>query len=110
MAPQPPGGPFQITVQVAYKGALSTIIIQDVLFGEVWVASGQSNMVFGVPGTFNSSQECAAASLFPNVRLFALEQREADSELADVAADAISLPWTAASAPGALCGAPLASM
>lgn len=34
------GGPHTITV----KGAYNTIIIEDVLIGEVWLASGQSNM------------------------------------------------------------------
>src|SRR5258705_12119886 len=34
------GGPFQMTV----KGKDSTIIINNILVGEVWLASGQSNM------------------------------------------------------------------
>jgi len=41
-----------------------------VLFGDVWVCSGQSNMEFAVAQVFNSSQEEAAAANYPNIRLF----------------------------------------
>ncbi len=34
------GGPYTITI----KSADSTIVIKDVLLGEVWLASGQSNV------------------------------------------------------------------
>lgn len=37
------GGPYTIT---AYADDGSTISITDVLFGDVWVCSGQSNMQF----------------------------------------------------------------
>jgi sialate O-acetylesterase len=39
LAPTPAGGPHTLTVQ-----ATNRIDVRDVLFGEVWVASGQSNM------------------------------------------------------------------
>ena len=35
------GGPFTLTVQ-----GKTTIVFKDVMIGEVWVASGQSNMAF----------------------------------------------------------------
>jgi len=41
LAPMAAGGPF--TLQVAGK---RTIVVKDVMIGEVWVASGQSNMAF----------------------------------------------------------------
>ena len=43
--------------------------IQNVLVGEVWLCSGQSNMQFGVGGTKDSKQEIAQAK-FPAIRLF----------------------------------------
>jgi sialate O-acetylesterase len=35
------GGPFSMTIQ-----GLNTITLSDILMGDVWVASGQSNMEF----------------------------------------------------------------
>lgn len=41
--PQPAGGPFQITV----KGN-NTVTLDNILFGDVWICGGQSNMQFHV--------------------------------------------------------------
>lgn len=46
-----------------------TIAVSNVLVGEVWVCSGQSNMNWTLASTMNAEQEVAAAE-FPNVRLF----------------------------------------
>jgi sialate O-acetylesterase len=45
------------------------IVIEDVLVGEVWLASGQSNMQFSVGATDTSVEELAAAD-YPLIRLF----------------------------------------
>ena len=65
------GGPFEMTIAGA-----NTITIQDVLVGEVWVGSGQSNMAFTVSkakaryaGLVNEAEVIAAAN-FPKVRVF----------------------------------------
>jgi sialate O-acetylesterase len=43
--PQPEEGPFQVKVtHPLANGTLATIQLNDVLFGDVWVCSGQSNM------------------------------------------------------------------
>jgi sialate O-acetylesterase len=63
-------GPFDIHVsQPLANGTLVTITIHDVLFGDVWVCSGQSNMQFTVDMSFNGSQEIANAGNFPKIRL-----------------------------------------
>jgi sialate O-acetylesterase len=62
--PSSAGGPFELTVQ-----GNNTIVVRDVLVGEVWIASGQSNMGFTVRQSDSAQQEIAAAS-FPNIRLF----------------------------------------
>ncbi|MEX2186108.1 MAG: sialate O-acetylesterase [Pirellulales bacterium] len=49
--------------------AANNIELQDVLVGEVWICSGQSNMEFGLNGTLNAKEELAAAD-HPQIRLF----------------------------------------
>lgn len=62
--PMKAGGPYTITV----KGKKNTITIKDVLVGEVWVCSGQSNMGWRVSGTNFPALEAASAN-YPNIRL-----------------------------------------
>ena len=42
--------------------------MEDVLFGEVWLCSGQSNMQMSLVQAFNSTLEIAEAILTPEVR------------------------------------------
>ena len=58
------GGPHEMVV----KGK-NEIKLVDVLIGEVWVASGQSNMEWSVSNSNNPKDEIAAAK-YPNIRLF----------------------------------------
>lgn len=64
------GGPYTLKIATADK----TIAINDVLIGEVWLASGQSNMDISVSGwlpndtIFNSKNEIAAAN-YPKMRI-----------------------------------------
>lgn len=60
----PAGGPH--TIKVAGG---NTVELTDVLFGEVWVCSGQSNMEWPVSASDNSQEEIAAAD-YPMIRLF----------------------------------------
>lgn len=76
--PLPPGGPFQMTV-----AGRNTILINEVLVGEVWVGSGQSNMVWPVSRSNNGEQEIAQAD-FPKIRLFQVKLRVADQPADDV--------------------------
>jgi sialate O-acetylesterase len=69
--PLKPGGPFQMTI-----AGQNTVLVNDVLVGEVWLGSGQSNMVFTVSkkrtpwaGTLNEEQEIAEAN-YPQIRMF----------------------------------------
>lgn len=50
------------------------IEFKDVLVGEVWICSGQSNMEFGVANATNGAQEVAEAD-HPLLRLFAVPKR-----------------------------------
>jgi sialate O-acetylesterase len=65
------GGPFEINLKVGD----TTIVYKNVMSGEVWVCSGQSNMEFPLLGwppqnpMKNSAEEIAQAN-YPNMRLF----------------------------------------
>lgn len=51
----------------------NTIELQDILVGEVWICSGQSNMEWSMNRILNSQQEIKAAN-HPNIRLFNVPQ------------------------------------
>ncbi|MBI5821999.1 MAG: 9-O-acetylesterase [Verrucomicrobia bacterium] len=56
------GGPF--VMKIAGK---NTVTLEDVLVGEVWLCSGQSNMEMVVASCVNAQQEIAAAN-YPKIR------------------------------------------
>lgn len=58
------GGPYTLRVR-----GHNEIIIRDILMGEVWLGSGQSNMEMRLSSTENASEAIAAAD-YPNIRLF----------------------------------------
>jgi sialate O-acetylesterase len=69
------GGPLEMTI-----AAKNSITVKDVLVGEVWLGSGQSNMEFTVSakvarfaGLLNEDQEIAAAN-YPKIRMFTEKQ------------------------------------
>ena len=82
----PAGGPYSLTI----KGQ-NTLVLDDVLVGDVWLAAGQSNMEFPVKdpptGYFqpvaNADQELAAAN-FSKLRLFKIPQTATYHPAADV--------------------------
>ncbi|XP_071113483.1 sialate O-acetylesterase-like [Haliotis cracherodii] len=59
------GGPYTITV-TSREGKLT---LSDVLFGDVWVCSGQSNMQFTMSMAFNATAEINDADHYPHIRL-----------------------------------------
>ncbi len=64
-------GPFDIHVsQPLPNGTLITITLHDVLFGDVWICSGQSNMQLTVNMIYNGSEEIANAGNYPKIRVF----------------------------------------
>ncbi len=62
--PMKAGGPFEMTVR-----GKNTIVIKNILVGDIWVCSGQSNMQMSVLAAANSAQEIAGAN-YPGIRLF----------------------------------------
>jgi sialate O-acetylesterase len=78
LSPSEAGGPFQLTI----KGT-NTIAVNDILVGDVWVASGQSNMEFPMLELTNAQAEIAAAQN-PKIRLFTVKHKPADYPLENV--------------------------
>ena len=60
-----------------------SVVIHDVLVGDVWLCSGQSNMRMDVAGSLNPEQEIANAQ-FPGIRLFTVAQNPSLEPAADV--------------------------
>jgi len=62
------GGPYQL--KIAERTAPhSQIILSGILIGDIWLASGQSNMEWSVKQAQNAVEEIAKAD-FPEIRLF----------------------------------------
>lgn len=59
------------TMTVSSKIGNRKLAIGNVLVGDVWVCSGQSNMEWVVNNSNNSAKEIAAAN-YPNIRLFSV--------------------------------------
>ncbi len=78
LPPQPAGGPYSISV----AGPTNSITVNDVLVGEVWVCSGQSNMQWPVYASNNPEEEIAAAN-YPEMRLFQVAMVTAEQPLED---------------------------
>ncbi len=77
MSSPPAGGPYQMTLQ-----GKNSVTIKNILSGEVWVCSGQSNMQMSVQASANAEQEIAAAD-YPKIRLFTVEREVAEEPKSD---------------------------
>ena len=64
LPPMAAGGPFTLVVS-----GKRTIAIRDVMVGEVWIASGQSNMDYALAGSAGATAELQQAD-HPDIRLF----------------------------------------
>ena len=72
------GGPFELTV----KGD-NLLTIKNLLIGEVWLCSGQSNMEWPLINTFGGAETVAQAK-YPEIRLFTVEKHTSTTPLTDV--------------------------
>jgi sialate O-acetylesterase len=73
--PLPAGGPHELKIGGA--------TLKDVLVGEVWICSGQSNMEWSVNSSANPAEEKAAAN-HPKLRHFGVKKNPADTPQAEV--------------------------
>ncbi len=65
LEPQAAGGPHTLTISAGDR----TLDIQDVWFGDVWIASGQSNMEWTVANSADAEHEIRSAN-DPHIRHF----------------------------------------
>ena len=78
LSPGEAGGPFQMNIK-----ASDAITLSDILVGDVWVASGQSNMELTMKWVTNADAEIAAAQ-YPKIRIFTVKHKPADYPLENV--------------------------
>jgi sialate O-acetylesterase len=75
------GGPYEMKIFGA-----DTTVIENILVGEVWLCSGQSNMEWQVRNSNDAQQELNAAN-WPEIRMFTVEHRVAQTPQTDCAGD-----------------------
>lgn len=77
------GDPLTMTVK---DSSGTTLIFKNVLVGEVWICSGQSNMVWGLAASENGKEKVAKAD-HPTIRLFYIPEVKALKSAKNVIAE-----------------------
>ena len=76
-------GPYELTISTKNE----TKLIRNILFGEVWFASGQSNMEMPLNGFFGEpiygSQDIIGKSINSNIRLLTVERNYSATPIVD---------------------------
>lgn len=78
LKPMKAGGPYTLRVQ-----GRNTIEVKNILIGEVWVCSGQSNMQWTLANSTGGA-EAIAASADPQLRLFTVPRQATPQPIDDV--------------------------
>jgi sialate O-acetylesterase len=82
----PAGGPHELVVTL--QGA--TLTLKDVLVGDLWVCSGQSNMEWALGGASNAAAAMDMADQLPQVRLYTVRRQPNDVPLPEFE---VTGPW-----------------
>lgn len=78
IGPLKAGGPFEM-----FFYGKDTVRIENILVGEVWVCSGQSNMAMEVRSCLNADEEIASAN-YPGIRHFQVKRTKASVAMEDL--------------------------
>jgi len=78
LSPREAGGPFEVSVR-----GQNTIVLRDVLVGDVWVASGQSNMEFPLAKAAGAAEDISHAD-DPQIRFLEVKRSDAEWPQEDV--------------------------
>ncbi len=74
------GGPYELTVSTASE----SVTLEDVMVGEVWVGSGQSNMEFALKASLGAAAELPSAKKLSKIRFFTVQHAAAFAPQGDV--------------------------
>jgi sialate O-acetylesterase len=92
LKPGAAGGPFEMTISSATaadgtaSAAPQSIVIHDILVGEIWLASGQSNMEFPLSRAATAAEDIPHAGN-DRIRLLMVNKKAADYAMEDVDTD-----------------------
>src|SRR5688500_2614233 len=78
LGPLKAGGPSELAIN-----GDNVLTVKNVLVGEVWICSGQSNMEWALVNTVNGNEAVAQAK-YPEIRLFTVDHNTSTSQLEDV--------------------------
>ncbi|XP_048199698.1 sialate O-acetylesterase [Perognathus longimembris pacificus] len=90
--PMKPGGPYELVAHQTLGIMRFTRKIHDILFGDVWLCSGQSNMQMTVLQIFNATEELSNTEAYQSVRLLSVSLVQSEKELEDF--DEVDLEWS----------------
>ncbi|MGW9685689.1 sialate O-acetylesterase [Flagellimonas sp. 2504JD1-5] len=79
------GGPYTLTI----KGH-EELVFSNVMIGEVWIASGQSNMQWTPNMGLDNSEEEIQKANYPNIRFFQVPQRKSTTPQDDTPGEWVS--------------------
>jgi sialate O-acetylesterase len=85
LQPERAGGPYVLTV----SGDGADVVVSDLFVGDVWIASGQSNMEFPLQGfgptaPLKDQEKEIAAATNPKLRLLMVDHKSSDTPVDDV--------------------------
>eukprot|EP00743_Colponemidia_sp_Colp-15_P004596 GILK01004955.1.p1 GENE.GILK01004955.1~~GILK01004955.1.p1 ORF type:complete len:513 (+),score=55.28 GILK01004955.1:35-1573(+) len=80
LAPYPSSGPFNMTIY----GDMEKVVVQNIMFGDVFLCSGQSNMEMTVLSANDSATEIQNSFVYSNIRLMSVEKNTSTSPLDDM--------------------------
>ena len=75
------GGPYELEIEGA-----EDISLKNIMIGDVWLASGQSNMEWALKAEVDNFEEEIASADFPNIRLFTVARNTSYTPLDSLSA------------------------
>ena len=90
LPPQPASTGHTLNISTSF----TSILLEDIAFGDVYFCSGQSNMQFSVIGAMNGAKEIQDSIHYPHIRLATVERVMADQPQRDVPSRIENVTWT----------------